>query len=47
MLMLLRIPLTIFDRFGVAGHQSLVRNHLAYYDWRRNVNSAPTILFVK
>ena len=25
-------PLTIFDRSGVAGHQSLARDHLAYCD---------------
>ena len=25
-----RLPLTIFDRSGVAGHQSLARDHLAY-----------------
>ena len=27
-----RVPLTIFDRSGVAGHQSLARDHLAYCD---------------
>ena len=27
-----RLPLTIFDRTGVAGHQSLARDHLAYCD---------------
>ena len=27
-----RLPLTIFDRSGVAGHQSLARDHLAYCD---------------
>ena len=27
-----RLLLTIFDRFGVAGHQSLARDHLAYCD---------------
>ena len=29
---LARLPLTIFDRSGVAGHQSLARGHLAYFD---------------
>ena len=27
-----RLPLTIFERAGVAGHQSLARDHLAYCD---------------
>ena len=27
-----RLPLTVFERTGVAGHQSLTRNHLAYCD---------------
>ena len=27
-----RLPLTIFDRIGVAGHQSLARDHLVYCD---------------
>ena len=27
-----RLPLAIFERTGVAGHQSLVRHHLAYCD---------------
>ena len=27
-----RLPLTIFERRGVFGHQSLVRDHLAYCD---------------
>ena len=27
-----RLPLTVFERTGVAGHQSLVRDHLAYSD---------------
>ena len=27
-----RLPLTIFERAGAAGHQSLVREHLAYCD---------------
>ena len=27
-----RLPLTIFDRTGIVGHQSLARNHLAYCD---------------
>ena len=27
-----RLPLTVFERTGVAGHQSLTRNHLAYFD---------------
>ena len=27
-----RLPLTVFDRIGVLGHQSLARNHLAYCD---------------
>ena len=27
-----RVPLTIFDRSGVAGHQSLARDNLAYCD---------------
>ena len=27
-----RLPLTIFDRTGVMGHHSLVRDHLAYCD---------------
>ena len=26
------LPLTIFERAGLAGHQSLVRDHLAYCD---------------
>ena len=29
---LTRLPLTIFDRSGVPGHQSLARRHLAYCD---------------
>ena len=29
---LLRLPLTVFDRTGVVGHQSLARDHLAYCD---------------
>ena len=27
-----RLPLTVFERTGVAGHQSLARDRLAYYD---------------
>ena len=27
-----RLPLTLFDRSGVTGHQSLARDHLAYCD---------------
>ena len=27
-----RLPLTIFDRYGVVGHRSLARDHLAYCD---------------
>ena len=27
-----RLPLTIFERTGAAGHQSLARDHLAYCD---------------
>ena len=27
-----RLPLTIFERTGVAGHQSMARDHLAYCD---------------
>ena len=27
-----RLPLTIYERAGVAGHQSLTREHLAYCD---------------
>ena len=27
-----RLPLTIFERTGVAGHQSVARDHLAYCD---------------
>ena len=27
-----RLPLTVFERTGVAGHQSLARDHLAYCD---------------
>ena len=27
-----RLPLTVFERKGVAGHQSLARDHLAYCD---------------
>ena len=27
-----RFPLTVFDRTGVVGHQSLARDHLAYCD---------------
>ena len=27
-----RLPLTMFERAGVAGHQSLARDHLAYCD---------------
>ena len=27
-----RSPLTVFDRTGVVGHQSLTRDHLVYYD---------------
>ena len=30
-----RLPLTIFGRSGVAGHQSLARDHLAYCDLAR------------
>ena len=26
------LPLTIFERIGIAGHQSLARDHLAYCD---------------
>ena len=29
---LLRPPLTVFERTGLAGHQSLARDHLAYRD---------------
>ena len=29
---LARLPLTVFERTGVAGHQSLARDHLAYCD---------------
>ena len=29
---LLRLPLTVFDRTGVVGHQSLARDHLVYCD---------------
>ena len=29
---LLRLPVTVFDRPGVVGHQSLARDHLAYCD---------------
>ena len=27
-----RLPLTVFERTGVVGHQSLARDHLAYCD---------------
>ena len=27
-----RLPLTVFERTGVTGHQSLARDHLAYCD---------------
>ena len=27
-----RLPLTVFERKGVAGHQSLAHDHLAYCD---------------
>ena len=27
-----RLPLTVFERTGAAGHQSLARDHLAYCD---------------
>ena len=27
-----RLPLTVFERTGIAGHQGLARDHLAYYD---------------
>ena len=40
-----RLPRTIFDRSGVADHQNLARNHLAYCDL--NANSAPTISFAR
>ena len=29
---LLRLPLTVFDRTGIVGHQSLARDHLGYCD---------------
>ena len=29
---LARLPLTVFERTGVVGHQSLARDHLAYCD---------------
>ena len=28
----LRLPFTIFERIGLAGHQSWARDHLAYCD---------------
>ena len=37
-----RLPLTVFDRTGVVGYQSLARDHLAYCDlatdWRKRAN---------
>ena len=27
-----RLPVTVFERTAVAGHQSLARDHLAYFD---------------
>ena len=41
-----RLPLTIFERTGVFGHQSLARDHLAYFDLatdRRTISSANTM----
>ena len=36
------LPLTIFDRTGVVGHQSLARHHLVFYDlatdWEKRAN---------
>ena len=43
-----RLPLTVFEQTGVAGHQSLARDHLAYCDLateqsqRANANTMPS-----
>ena len=43
-----RLPFTIFDRSGVAGHQSLARDHtLDVATWRQIANTAPMILLAK
>ena len=39
-----RLPLTVFDRTGVVGHQSLARDHLAYCDVATDCKSARTTL---
>ena len=37
-----RLPLTVFERTGVVGHQSLARDHLTYCDlatdWQQRAN---------
>ena len=38
-----RLPLAIIERTGVAGHQSLARDHLATATWRRTATSSRTI----
>ena len=38
-----RLPLTIFERIGVAGRQSLARGHLATATGRPTAHSARTI----
>ena len=41
-----RLPLTIFERAGVAGHKILARDHLAYRDLARRAARNPrTISF--
>ena len=42
-----RPPLTLFDHSGVASHQNLTRDHIAYCNLGRHANRAPTILFAK
>ena len=42
-----RLPLNFFDRSGVAGHQSLARDHLAYCDLASERQRAPTVLFAR
>ena len=40
-----RLHLTVFERTGVTGHQSLARDHLAYCDLLQTGSSARTTLF--
>ena len=40
-----RLPLTVFDRTGVVGHQSLARESLTFATWPPTGNSARATLF--